>query len=565
MKDKWMRFKTDKEYRMQLIMILITILVVIATVLPIVLASSMSFYRGDDFFEGHMTINDKKRNFYELFIDSLQLVKYFFGAENGTYFSKFIVSFFSPLNGYGLTQLRITMICNVLLFVLGVCAFISGICKHEIKFLQGRLLLIMCCFLGIFGFDAWYQIFYWFTGAVYYTIPLSLMLLALALITLSVKKTNYLIAAILLFCASGGSLAIAGTGCYWLLLIGISKLYKKNLHVRDILLFCIAVGGALINVLAPGNFVRHTIIDESGVHPFRAIIYSFSEVVATGEWLFLETWFIVIVLIAVGIGVYCGKRSLVDKTYSLLMIVLYAFTPLVTYYPVCVGYSSGGGPNRCRFILTFSFVISAMMISIYSGKLIANHVNVNHVREATMLVILLMIIMPIKREGWKLSSMIPYQTMMELTEGNIQSYYREVNRIYDAIRDDENEDVFIYGLPSDIDIFLPISLTQDPNYLINFECAYYFGKNSVQYVEQPVYVNGDTYVRIAPSYFEQDLSYVSIFNNNDSSGVETIQMLHPFEKNLFLQIPEGETGTVVVYVFADSKGETVIEQREFSY
>lgn len=63
MKDKWMRFKTDKEYRMQLIMILITILVVIATVLPIVLASSMSFYRGDDFFEGHMTINDKKGTF----------------------------------------------------------------------------------------------------------------------------------------------------------------------------------------------------------------------------------------------------------------------------------------------------------------------------------------------------------------------------------------------------------------------------------------------------------------------------------------------------------------------
>ena len=153
-----------------------------------------------------------------------------------------------------------------------------------------------------------------------------------------------------------------------------------------------------------------------------------------------------------------------------------------------------------------------------------------------MLVILLMIIMPIKREGWKLSSMIPYQTMMELTEGKIQSYYREVNRIYDAIRDDENEDVFIYGLPSDIDIFLPINLTQDPNYLINFECAYYFGKNSVQYVEQPVYVNGDTYVRIAPSYFEQDLSYVSIFNNNDSSGVETIQMLQPFEKNLLLQM-----------------------------
>lgn len=47
--------------------------------------------------------------------------------------------------------------------------------------------------------------------------------------------------------------------------------------------------------------------------------------------------------------------------------------------------------------------------------------------------------------------------------------------------------------------------------------------------------------------------------------MEEIQVLKPFEKNMVLQIPEGETGSVVVYIFADSKGESILEKREFSY
>ena len=33
--------------------------------------------------------------------------------------------------------------------------------------------------------------------------------------------------------------------------------------------------------------------------------------------------------------------------------------------------------------------------------------------------------------------LVPYRTMMELTEGNIPNYYREANKIYDAMRDDD--------------------------------------------------------------------------------------------------------------------------------
>lgn len=565
MKEKWIRIKTDKVYQTKFILSIFIVIIIMATTLPIVLASSMSFYRGDDFIEAISEV--KKTDPLRLLLYALQYVKYSFFNWNGAYFSKFIQAFFHPLNGQGIMQLRVVMVVNALLFIMSVCFSLFGVFRAEVKCFSLKLLLAMCCLVGTLGFDAWYQVFYWYTGAVCFTVPLSAMLIAFALITISDRKACYIIAGVLLFCASGGSLAIAGTSCYWMLIIGISRFYKKKLRKRDVILFVISVAGALANALAPGNYVRHSIIDDSGVHLFKAVIYSFSEVVVTAEWLFLETCFIVIVVIALGVGIYVGKRSVVDKTYSRMMIAVNAITPIVTYYPVCLGYSSGGGPNRCRFILTFSFVVSVVIISVLVGKLIADYVHTSHVREVALVIFLLMIIMPIKREGWKLSSMIPYRTMMELTEGNIQNYYREVNCIYDAICDDENEDVFIYEVPEDIDLFLPMNLSQNPEYLINTEIATYYGKKSVQFVEQPVYedVEGDTYIRIAPSYFEQDLSYVSIFNNRDSLGIETVQVLQPFEQNLVLQVPKGATGTVVVYVFADSEGETVLEQREFSY
>lgn len=326
-------------------------------------------------------------------------------------------------------------------------------------------------------------------------------------------------------------------------------------------------GGALANSLAPGNFVRHSVIDDSGLHLFRAIIFSFSEVVATAEWLFLDTFFIIFVLIAFFIGVSIGKKQSVNNTYSWIMIGLNFLTPIVTYFPICLGYSSGGGPNRCRFMLTLAFVISAISISFFVGKISAARIQANYKREVVLMLLLLLIIMPIKRDGWKFSSLIPYRTLMKLTEGDIQSYYRGVNEVYDIISKDTNEDVFIFSLPISVDEFMTVDIKEDPDYLINTECANYFGKKTIQYVSDPVYASGDgdIYIRIAPSYFKCDLQYVSIFNNSESQGMETVQVLQSFENNLLIRMPHGDTGTVSVYVFADSSGEEIIEEMEISY
>lgn len=564
MKEKWKRIRTNKGYRTQCIINFLLISAIVVVVMPIIVASSMTFYRGDDF---PGTAWDSKKNIVELFLASLGYAKGMFFNWQGAYFSMFAWELFNPLLGGGLSQLRIIMVISAILFVISLSMFVYGLFKQEAASIQHRLLLCLCCFLGTLGFEVWYQIFYWYTGAIGYTFPLSLALIALGLILLSDKKLFYVLAGILLFCASGGCLAVAAIECYWLLMIIVSRMLKKTARRKDYILFIIAVSGALVNSLAPGNFARHSVIDDSGLHLFRAIIFSFSEMVATAEWLFLDTPFILIAIIAFSIGVSIGKRQIANSTYSWIMVGLNICTPIVTYFPVCLGYSSGGGPNRCRFMLTLAFVVSAILILVLMGKIFASYIKTSYMREVLIMVTLLLIIMPIKREGWKVSEMIPYRTLMKLTEGQIQSYYRDANGIYDAIREDDNEDVFIFTMPKPVDEFLSMDIQEHPDYLINTECANYFGKKSVQYVSKPVYVNGeeDIYVRIAPSYFKHDLQFVSIFNNSDLQGMETIQVLSPFEKNLVIRMPSGDTGTISIYVFADSDGNEVLEEMEISY
>lgn len=563
---KWNRIRIDKDYRMRFITIIMLISAIIAVVIPIIVASSMSFYRGDDFADVGR-IWDNRKNIVELFRDSLHYAKRIFLSWQGNYFSMFMYILIHPLLGAGLPQLRVIMVINSVLFAIGLSIFIWSIFKQEIISIRCRLILIFCCLLGILGFEVWYQAFYWYTGAIVYTFPLSLAMIALAIILLSDKKLYYVLAGVLLFCASGGSLAVAAIECYWLLLVIVSRILKKNVRKKDYILFFVAVAGAVANSLAPGNFARHSMIDDSGLHLFRAIIFSCNETVITGEWLFLDTPFIIIAIVVFFIGVFAGKRKNVDAAYLWVMIGLSALTPIITYFPVCLGYSSGGGPNRCRFILTFAFVISAISIFFFGGQILSARIQTGYRREVIIMLLLLLIIMPIKKEGWKFSSLIPYRTLMKLTEGSIQSCYRGANEIYDAIREDKNEDVFIFTLPISVDEFLSMDIKEDPNYLINTECANYFGKNSVQYVSQPVYTSedGDIYIRIAPSYFEHDLQFVSIFNNSDSQGMETLQILQPFEKNLLISMPHGDTGAVSIYVFADSNGNELLEEMEIPY
>ena len=537
-------------------------------VLPIVIASTYTFLQADDFSHA-MDIGIFRENIIKLFIASIKYAKRMYLIWQGTYTSMFLQAFLSPLNGLGLVQLKIVMLVNVVLFVISLILIVYSVCKCCNIGLSKTAVLITICTVGIFGFTSWTEIFYWFSGAISYSFPLSFAFIGVSLVLISKKKLGQVCAAVLMFMASGGSLEVAGTGCFMLLMICVVKRMLGNIERKDYIIFMISVMGAIINVIAPGNYSRHSLIDNSGLHFINATISTFDIVIEFMEQLIFDTPFIVVLFVAFLIGIKIGKINRIRLDIYGVIIILSCILPIVTGFPVCLAYSGNSYfPNRCEFVEVTIIVISLVLIAIAGGCILSGKMEGLFSKEVCLVLILFLIAMPSINPAWKISELIPYTMLEQIAVREFKNYNEEVNELYHSIGADENEDVFIYDLPEKIDNFPSVSIDEDMASWLNPNIAEYYGKKSLQYVPSPLYVNmsGEKVVRISPAMFECDLNYVSIFKVSDKSQeVEVIQVLEPFTINKIINIPADEKGTVGVYVFADKDGKTKLSELVIEY
>lgn len=101
--------------------------------------------------------------------------------------------------------------------------------------------------------------------------------------------------------------------------------YQKILGIlgyKDFVVFGFAVAGAMINAVAPGNYVRHSAIDNTGLHLGTAVMASVYELMDTVEDLFINTPFILLVIAALYIGVYIKKSGVIADIKVIYTIIL---------------------------------------------------------------------------------------------------------------------------------------------------------------------------------------------------------------------------------------------------
>lgn len=547
----------------------ISIVIVYIVVMPIVIASFYSFYQTDDFVHA-INIGVFESNIFELLIASFKYSKKMYLVWQGTYTTMFLQSFLSPLNGLGLGQLRIVMIVNILLFILSLAVFVFVVCnrlnvKNSITFS-----ILAICAIGVFGYKGWIEIFYWFSGAVSYSVPLSLSFIGIAFSLKAKDSKGYIATSILMLLASGGSLEVAGTGCFILLGICTVKRILGILDYKDFIIFGGAVIGAMINVVAPGNYVRHSAIDDTGLHLRTAVMGSVYELMGTVEDLFLNTPFILLVIVAVYIGVYIKKSGVKADLKVVYTIILFCIIlPFITCFPVCLAYGWGYFPNRCQFVEMVVLVLAIMTIAISLGYILSEYFKGFWIKETVFLFVVFFIVMPNLNSSWKFSEMVPYQMWKEIMRDSYKNYYNEVNDIYDFIGNDKNEDVFISNISMEGVAYFPeIVLSEDMSDGTNKSIAAYFEKNSVQYVSDNVckQANGQKNIRISPEMFDVDLTYVSIFKiDNTTQQIEVLQVLEPITSNLIISTQKEENGKIVIYIFADKEGTIQIGQMEIDY
>ena len=457
---------------------LISFAMILGIAYVLVSAARWSFYNADDFSHAD-AIGVFGGNVVRLFKASAAYMIYAYKGFVGAYFTIFLQGFLSPMNGFGEGQLAIVLIGNVVLIFVSLLLLIKEICKLIGMERHIRIFLSFLAIFSIFGFKAWTEVLYWYSGAVGYSVPLSVALLSIVLYLKNKNMFTYVIACMMAFLASGGTLEVAGTSCFAILTVLCVKGYKKC-NMKDCIYFGAAVLGALINTVAPGNFLRHDVVDDSGLHIGSALIRSINRDISTIEELLFRTPFLIVVVVCVMVGIYVGGGKWFDKVLAYKMIAMCTILPIVTYFPVFLGYSRDDYfPNRCEYVGVVSVVITIMLISVLVGILMRECGCKIGCKECAMFLLLLCLIMPTLSDYYKYSNTVIYRMYNNVAMDNFKKYHDGVTEIYQQIEESESPDVIIESLPEAVADFSQVSLPTDSENWVNKAIAKHYGKNSV--------------------------------------------------------------------------------------
>lgn len=446
--------------------------------------ASWSFPQADDFSHG-MGLGYLGSNVFALLAASFSFAKRTYLGWQGTYFSMFLQGFLCPLTELKATDLKPVMIMNALLIFASLFFFVFTVGK---KLQMDRFycfLLYTAVIFSLFTYKAWTEIFYWFSGATSYSFPMSTALFGGAVLLRAKRKRGYVLAAVLAFLASGGSLEVAGTSC-WLvfMILALRVLFKKE-YKGSLAVFIIAVAGALCNALAPGNASRQA---EIGVtvtlmNLIKAAIYTVLQVISNVSDLLVTTPFIVVLLLIFCIGVRISRKLPFHTTFWLMLPFLTFFWPFVCAYPVRLAYCTAVYatyfPNRCEYIEMTVLVLTCVVCALSAGVFAGKKTDGACVRYALASAAVIAVLGYATQSSWDLTTSVAYKSCMEYANGTFQAYSRAAKEIYASIENSDEEDVVVTSIGG-IENFTSFYIPEEADHWLSGSIANYYGKNSVR-------------------------------------------------------------------------------------
>ncbi|MDE6386333.1 MAG: hypothetical protein K2L82_00845 [Lachnospiraceae bacterium] len=485
MKINWKKISDKKMIVIALNIAMIALMAIVITV-----SASYTVLVGDDFTNG-VRIGAFHVSFFEYLRASFDYVKSMYMDWQGPYFAMFVQAFLSPLNNFGLVQLKIVMIFNALFFM-GSLFFVIWaaldyvLCGQDRK-LHVRLTLFSIVLFSILDAGIFSEIFFWYCGATAYCMPLSVLQVSAGLFlmsnktSLSNRKKNALTvaSAVTLFMAAGGSLAITGTGCYLILLMTVGfYLVSQKISVRNIVITLSGIVGALINVAAPGNYARHSESAGEGFLLFKAVKWTLKNVCMETERLSRETLFGVMMVAMILAGVYLSDRVGRALTAYGIVSILALLTGFVTAFPVAYGYGGPYFPNRCYFILDVALVVTILNFAVFIGCCLDRWSGLRENKSAiAVLSIVLFAMVILGKETMESSALLAVAKSMN--NGSYRDYYEQCTTVYDYLENCPEDDVII-DMPEYIENFECFYLDEDENGWVNVGVAMYYHKNSVK-------------------------------------------------------------------------------------
>lgn len=407
----------------------------------------------------------------------------------GDYVSEFLYAFFNPLSRIGIEGIRLACFLAILFFY--ACLWI---CVRNISlqfFKQSETWKIFAAYamiaLLISNARCPSEVFFWYTGICVYTIPVGGAMLGVGLLIryLDVPRRRYLIGAMVCgFVAGGGVLQCAGLICYFYLLLAVwAKLKRKPQWVAVLTAFGVALLSTLVNVCAPGNYVRHGVMEDSNLHVFLSIRYS----VAVVGWeiirLLRETDFLPFVVVFIIVGCVIGRGEKTIKLWHIgTLIVSLLGAACVCVYPVILGYSNTWMPERAYFILDVGIVIFAAVGSVVFGSFISYYCTKITDRYLYILMGMVIVILGGRYVFWGGEEIIrPIELCFYEYQSRIYERFRDGwEYVYQYIEetDEKNIVVEVKEIPKSSILMNP-HISEDSSYWVNGMVRTYYNKDSV--------------------------------------------------------------------------------------
>lgn len=469
-----------------------SVIMLLSVILIEVWAAYYTVFDADDF-----SIANSMRPYgdsvWEYVYACFQYIKRMYVNWQGTYSSMFIQTIIHPLNGLGLTQLRVVMVLNFFLYFFSLIFFILIVFNI---FLENnyhiKLFFCACVVFMIINSRAYPEVFFWYCGAAAYSFPVICLLISLGLFIISntnnKRRILYVVLASFFSVGSqGGSLAITGTGCYLILVLCFGFwLHSKKISVTNIVVSLIYMAGAVVNVIAPGNFVRHSNFEE-GIHPITAIDQTIKHYFLEMKTIIKNDQFCVIFLLLILCGaILCVKLQSDIKIYTLISLLL-LITPVVSIFPVILGYGENAVlPNRVLFVVNTGIVLVYSNLVVVVGYWITTFVKkigMHFIWPKCALAVLLLFFLFRVFFVSDIRNTVMIRTLKDLYHGNIQEYYAECREVYEYLAESSEADIFIEDFPQRVENFGSFQLYADPDEWVNTCVANYYHKNSVRTID----------------------------------------------------------------------------------
>lgn len=351
--------------------------------------------------------------------------------------------------------------------------------------LWNRVIYILLILVGI-SVTSPSENFYWLTGAFVYTIPFDFCLLALYLDLKyyeSYKKRYLVFATICSVIASGGVLFVVALVNQLLLLTFLVK-WKQKRNLICIIPFIGALLGGLVNVLAPGNYVRSDMISSSKPSIIVAFIDTLHTIAYRVECL-LEGSPIICILLCLSIAVWIADIEFKDKKWHPMVIAIIGMAIIcISVFPIAFGYRDSVSIDRATFLINILLTTYLYILTFSVNIWIKSRIVIENSNEFKVVLGLMSIFFVLSSTMTiSLKEMIIPQMVIEQLEGDATLYAKSQEYIISTIEESTEDDLIIEAVIHKSKIFDGVGFTDDPGNWVNRELAEYWNKSSITVIE----------------------------------------------------------------------------------